>query len=340
MTAPQDCPRPPSAEAGRFALTAAILTAVTAVVAVAALKGGVVDASWSDVRNLFAEDAGFSVRILREIRLPRILLALLAGGALGVSGTILQKVLHNDLAAPEIIGISSGAGCAGMVLIFFLPERIALLGPAAFGGALLAATLVYLAAWKRGVDPARLILAGVAVSTLFGTFTAALMMLNAGKLIGVFEFSLGGVAGKSFTELRESLPLFILAFFGAALLARRLDILALDDDSAASLGIHVELSRLAALATAALAAAAAVSVAGLLGFVGLMAPHIAKSLGAVSAGKRLYLGAVVGALLTVLGEWLGRVAAAPRELPAGVFLSAAGAVFFLILLLRHRRGDA
>ena len=168
MTAPQDCPRPPSVEAGRFALTAAILTAVTAVVAVAALKGGVVDASWSDVRNLFAEDAGFSVRILREIRLPRILLALLAGGALGVSGTILQKVLHNDLAAPEIIGISSGAGCAGMVLIFFLPERIALLGPAAFGGALLAATLVYLAAWKRGVDPARLILAGVAVSTLFG----------------------------------------------------------------------------------------------------------------------------------------------------------------------------
>ncbi|MCI5778941.1 MAG: iron ABC transporter permease [Lentisphaeria bacterium] len=323
-----------------FPTTLGVTTALTGLCAVLALKSGVVDASWSEVWRVFVpNDESFTVFILRHVRLPRILLALLAGAALGVSGVILQKVLHNDLAAPEIIGISSGAGCAGMLLIFFLPEYTAMLGAAAFAGALLAAALVYLAAWKRGLDPARLVLAGVAVSTLFSAFTATLMMLNAGKLIGVFEFSLGGVAGKSFTEVGHSLPFFAVSFLGAGLMARRLEILSLDDSSAASLGIRVESARLTALALAALAAASAVSVAGLLGFVGLMAPHIARALGAVSAGKQLPLAAVTGALLTVLGEWLGRIAAAPHELPAGVFLSAAGAAFFLFLLLRNRREE-
>ncbi len=298
------------------------------------LKYGAVDASWHDVMDVFTGKNGFTVFILREIRLPRILLALLAGSALGISGCILQKVLHNDLASPEIIGISAGAGCAGMMLIFLLPAYIHLLGIAAFAGGILAALLVYTAAWKRGIDPARMILAGVAVSTLFAAFTAALMLLNPGKVIGVFEFSLGGFAGKSFVELRQSLPFFLLSFAGAALIARRLDILVFDDESAASLGINVERTRLAALAVAALAAASAVSVAGLLGFAGLMAPHIANRLGANTSGKALLMTGVLGALLTVCGEWLGRCAAAPHELPAGLFLSAAGAVFFLFLLLR------
>ncbi len=305
--------------------------------AIFSLKSGVVDSTWHDVAGIFTGRDGFTVFVLREIRLPRIILALLAGSALGISGCILQKILHNDLAAPEIIGISSGAGCAGMLLIFFLPAHIHLLGFAAFAGGITAASAVYLAAWKRGMDPARLILAGVAVSTLFAAFTAALMLLNPGKLIGVFEFSLGGVAGKSFVELRQSLPFFFISFLGAALLARRLDILAFDDESAASLGINVERTRLAALALAALAAASAVSVAGLLSFVGLMAPHIASRLGATTAERSLPLTAVLGALLTICGEWLGRVAAAPHELPAGLFLSAAGAIFFLFLLLKRRK---
>ena len=305
--------------------------------AIFSLKSGVVDSSWHDVAGIFTGKESFAVFVLREIRLPRIILALLAGSALGISGCILQKVLHNDLAAPEIIGISSGAGCAGMILIFFLPAYIHLLGFAAFAGGIIAASAVYLAAWKRGMDPARLILAGVAISTLFAAFTAALMLLNPGKLVGVFEFSLGGVAGKSFVELRQSLPFFLISFIGAAMLARRLDILAFDDESAASLGINVERTRLAALALAALAAASAVSVAGLLSFVGLMAPHIASRLGATAAARSLPLTAVLGALLTICGEWLGRVAAAPHELPAGLFLSAAGAIFFLFLLLKGRK---
>ncbi len=302
--------------------------------AVFSLKSGVVDSTWHDVAGVFTGKDDFTVFILREIRLPRIILAALAGAALGVSGCILQKVLHNDLAAPEIIGISSGAGCAGMILIFLLPSYIHLLGFAAFCGGMSAAAAVYLAAWKKSLDPARLVLAGVAVSTLFAAFTAALMLLNPGKLVGVFEFSLGGVAGKSFVELRNSLPFFAVSFLGAALLSRRLDILVFDDESAASLGINVERTRLTALAVAALAAASAVSVAGLLGFVGLMAPHIAGKLGASTSGRAMLLTAILGALLTVCGEWLGRVAAAPHELPAGLFLSAAGAIFFLVLLLK------
>lgn len=310
---------------------------ITAVSSLWALKCGTLETSWSEVWAIFTGSTEPLTVLLRELRLGRVILALLAGAALGVSGTILQKILHNDLAAPEIIGISSGAGCAGLLLLFFFPESINLLGVAAFAGGMLAAVTVYLAAWKQGVDPARLVLSGVAISTLFGAFTAMMMMLNSGKLVGIFEFTLGGVSGKGLVEVRQSLPFFAAVFICAALMKRRLDILSLDDSSAASLGINVELFRLTALALAALAAATAVSVSGLLGFVGLMSPHIARKLGSGSAGKQLLLAGTIGACLCVTGEWLGRIAAAPRELPAGVFLSAAGAVFFLILLLGHRR---
>lgn len=323
----------------RFYLILTMLILLTALLAVLALKSGAVQVSWSEVAGVFTGDDNGKTLLLREIRLPRLLLALLAGSALGIAGAVLQQVLHNDLAAPEIMGISAGAGTAGVVWLLYCGASLQYLGFASFAGALLAAAAVYLAAWKRGIDPARLILAGVAVSTLAGAFTSALLLLNSDKLTGIFEFTLGGVAGKGWQELYCSLPFFLAAFTGCVLMVPLLELLALDDHSAASLGINVELTRLTALALAALAAGTAVSVAGLLGFVGLMAPHTARKLGGSTAGKCLLLSAVLGGILTLTGEWLGRTVAAPRELPAGMFLSAAGAIFFLTLLLRRNREE-
>ena len=321
----------------RFSLLVLSLTAITLTMSLISLKTGVAATSWQDVADIFTADSGTAF-LLREVRLMRILLALLAGSALGISGAILQRVLHNDLASPEIIGISSGAGCAGIAWLLYCGAYPELLGAAAFAGAMVAALTVYFAAWKQGISPARLILAGVALSTLAGTLVSALLLLNSDKLTGIFEFTLGGVAGKGRNELFAGLPFFAAAFIMAGALTRRLEILSLDDASAASLGINVERTRLVALAAAALAAGSAAAAAGLLGFVGLMAPHIAqKMLNSASTGKVLFLSALTGALLSVTGEWLGRVAAAPRELPAGMFLSAAGALFFLVLLLKSRR---
>lgn len=321
----------------RFYLILTLLILLTGVLAVLALKSGAVMVSWGDVAGVFTGNESAQVLLLREIRLPRILLALLAGSALGVAGAILQQILHNDLAAPEIMGISAGAGTAGVIWLLYCGASLQYLGAASFAGAALAAAVVYLAAWKRGIDPARLILAGVAVSTLAGALSSALLLLNSDKLTGIFDFTLGGVAGKGWDEVYCSLPFFLITFAGCAVMVRRIELLSLDDHSAASLGINVESTRLTALALASLAAGTAVSVAGLLGFVGLMAPHTAGRLGGNTTGRRLLLSALLGGLLTLTGEWLGRIAAAPRELPAGMFLSAAGAIFFLTLLLRNRR---
>ena len=301
------------------------------------LSAGIIETSWSDLAAvLLGKDCGINGTVIRQIRLPRILSALIAGGALGVAGVILQTVLHNDLASPEIIGVSSGAGLAGILLIFFLPQYSNFLGAAAFAGALLVSGMIYSASWKKGLSPVRLILAGVAITTLCGALSAGVLLFNAERIAGAFDFMLGGFAGRSLLEVLIMLPCFAIMLFFAFLQHKKLEILSLDDESAAALGINVNFCRLAALVTAALAASVAVSLAGLLGFVGLMAPHTARKFCSSNIGEQMLLSALFGSFLAALGEVLGKTVLPPRELPAGLFLSIAGAVFFMFLLLKER----
>lgn len=305
------------------------------------LKCGILPTSFRDIWQIFADPDGYPGFILRELRLSRTLLALFSGAALAVSGVILQKVLHNDLASPEILGISGGAGCAGLILLLYFPSMAGMLNIAGFTGALLAASLICLAAWHRTLSPGKLILAGVAMSAVFSTVSGTVILLNSDRLTGVMEFTMGGFAGKTMENFTTALPFFAGAFILCGFLPKRLELLALGKDEAVSLGLAVNRNRLLALATAALAAATAVSAAGLLGFVGLIAPHIAgKLLNSRKSGILLLQSALCGAELTLASDILGRVAAMPRELPCGIFLSAAGAIFFLILLLRERNFDA
>ncbi len=287
------------------------------------------------LRILREHPEGPAGQIIFNIRLPRILLGALVGGALAVSGSILQGVMRNPLASPGIIGVSAGGGLAGITVMLALPQFSALLMPAAFTGAMLTATLVYLLAWKRGVNPVRLILAGVAVAGMLGSFSSAILILNAERAGGVLDFAIGSLSARGWPQIEQIRYYLAAGFLGALLLGGRLNILALGDEVAASLGLRVERTRLLLLAVAALLAAAAVSAAGMLGFVGLIAPHIVRIL--IGQDNRWLLpgAACFGAAMVVGCDTVGRLIMDPAELPAGVILSLLGPPFFLYLLRRH-----
>ncbi len=286
-------------------------------------------------RLLLFPDGSVDSRILHEIRLPRVLLGALVGASLAVSGAILQGIMRNALASPGIIGVSAGGGLAGVLLLLALPGLGVYLVPGVFLGALAAALAVYLLAWKQGLDPVRLILSGVAMASMLGALTSMLLLFFPDRVPGVLDFMIGSFSGASWERVRTALCYAPVGLLFAGLLAKSLNVLTLGDETAASLGLCVERTRLLLLATAALLAATAVSVAGLLGFVGLIAPHMVRLM--VGADFRFLIpgAALFGAFLAAGCDILGRLT--PSELPVGLIMALLGPPFFLYLLRRGER---
>jgi iron complex transport system permease protein len=318
----------------------AIMCAVVPVVMLLALGTGSMRISPPEVlRALFIDDQTLARQIIWNIRFPRVLVAALVGMSLALSGAILQGVLRNPLAAPNIIGVSSGAGFAGFLILIVFPEYSRLVPAGAFAGSLGATLAVYSLAWKGGAHPFRLILAGVAVSSLLGAGMSTLMIFYPERVQGVLTFMVGGLSARSWPHFNIIWPYATTAFVVAAFLPTRLNILTLGDDVATGLGLQVERTRLVLIAVAALLAASAVSVVGLLGFVGLIVPHIARKL--VGPDNRILFPASLacGASIVVLCDTIGRTVLDPVELPVGIIMALIGAPFFLFLL-RERKMHA
>ena len=299
---------------------------------------------FESIRALFgASESESSITIVRSIRLPRVLGAIFAGAALAVSGLLLQCATGNDLAAPNVIGVNSGAGLFVMILLALLPELSALLPLAAFAGATLAALLV-LGLSSRGRVPASraaVVLAGVAVGALFGAGLSFLSLLYPDALASYTAFSVGGLSGVYLEDIALPTILIAVLLFLAFLLTPALNMLALGDDLAASLGIRVARTRVLSVLMASALAASAVSYVGLIGFVGLIVPHAARRLSGADNRVRMPLCALLGGALVALADLLSRVLFAPTELPCGILISALGAPFFLFLLIaRRERYDA
>lgn len=294
------------------------------------------------VRTVFGfptgnEDHAF---IVNTLRLPRMLVAALVGLALGVAGAIMQGLTRNPLADPGILGISAGAGLAAVTLIVVVRNVSAGVLPlAAFLGALTVATLIYLLAWRGGDSPIRLILVGIGLGAVSGAFTT--LMLTFGDINDVQRSLIwltGSVYGRSWNEFW---PLFWWCVFfvpPALLLARDLNALNLGEDVARGLGSPVALRRGLLLLTAVALAAASVAAAGAIGFVGLMAPHIGRRLVGPDHSGLLPAAGVLGALIVVMADLVGRTIVAPVELPAGLVVAVIGAPFFIALLWRQRKG--
>ncbi|WP_243190021.1 MULTISPECIES: FecCD family ABC transporter permease [Clostridium] len=274
-------------------------------------------------------------QVIWNVRIPRTIVAALVGINLAVSGAILQGVMRNPLADPQIIGISSGAGLAGIIILILFPQHIQFVPIVAFIGAMAASISIYIIAWKDGIKPNRIILSGVAVSAFLGAGITGLMVFYADRVHGALMFMAGGLSARSWPQVKMILPYTVLGLILAFLMREKLNILILGDDVARGLGLNVESTRLIATVIAALLAASAVSVVGLLGFVGLIVPHIVRLIVGTDY-KYLIPGSVfLGSAVLMYSDTIARTIFSPIEIPVGVIMAAIGAPFFLYLLRRE-----
>ncbi|MDU4960808.1 MAG: iron ABC transporter permease [Sporomusaceae bacterium] len=304
---------------------------------VLSLAKGAMNISPGDIAAILSSDriVDAQSQVIWNIRLPRTLVAALVGVNLALAGCILQGVMKNPLADPHIIGVSSGAGLAGVAVLVLFPEREYLVVPAAFMGAMTAAILIYILAWKGGIKPMRIVLAGVAVAAFLGAGISGLLVFYSDRVHGALMWMVGGLSARSWPHFAIIAPYSLAGGCLALLSGRRLNILALGDDVARGLGLNVELTRLLLTAVAALLAASAVSVVGLLGFVGLIVPHTARLLIGSDFRYLLPASALLGAAVVTVSDTLARTLFAPVEIPVGIIMALMGAPFFLYLLRRE-----
>jgi iron complex transport system permease protein len=286
--------------------------------------------------------AGTNATILRELRIPRTLLALLVGAAIGLSGAIMQGVTRNPLADPGLLGINSGAA-------LFVVLGISLFGLTTltsyvwlgFGGAAVATVLVYAVAslGREGATPIKLALAGAAITAAFGSITTGALMIDTTTLDAFRFWQVGSLAGRG-TDILVSIAPFLAAGIALALVTGRLlDAMALGDDIARGLGQRVMLSRgIAALAWIVLAGGAT-AAAGPIAFVGLTVPHAARAITGPSYRWILPYSAVMAPILLLGADVLGRVLAPPGELQVGIVTAALGAPLFIFLVRRRRLAE-
>lgn len=310
---------------------------------VAALAGlclGPAEASPGDVfAALVGDGDGTLATIVREIRLPRVLLGLAVGASLAVAGVLLQALFRNDLAEPYLVGVGPGAflGVTVAALATAALPGPALRGAAALLGALAVSGLVFSAARRRGRDTGpTLLLAGVAIGAFVSSVATALLYVAIPRWDRVVYWLLGHLAPRPAAEIGLVAGVLAVGFAAAFVRARDLDAVALGEEGAWLVGVHVRRLVVVQGLLACLLAAAAVSAAGLIGFVGLLVPHLARGL--VGPGHRALLptSLALGGGLLVLADGLARVVHPPLELPVGVVTAAIGAPFLAWLLLRPR----
>jgi iron complex transport system permease protein len=290
------------------------------------------------VEGFFSSDTNLAHLVITELRLPRTILAVLVGGALGLSGAVLQGLLRNPLAEPGLLGVSSGAAVGAVISIYFGLAAVFSLATPLLGlaGALGAGALTF--ALGRG-GTLSLILAGAAVSGLMAAFLA--MALNfAPNPYAAFEMSiwmLGSLSQKSWEHILLAGPFILAGILVLSTLGRAIDALALGEEQAASLGVNLDRTRVLALLGVGLAAGAATSVTGSIGFIGLIAPHLVRPFVGYQPRRTMLPSALFGAALLLLSDIGTRVLHTSSELRLGVITSLLGTPFFFWLVVRLRR---
>ena len=277
-----------------------------------------------------------TVATIYSLRFPRILIAMLAGASVAVSGVMLQAVMKNPLADPGIMGISSGAGMAAVLVTAFAPSLYLAVPVFAFLGGVFACGLVYLLSWKGDLSPLRVILTGVAVNAFFtGLMSAGESMMGA-NYSGAASIVNGNITMKTWEDFRM---LFIYAVIGlvlAVFLALKCDILGLEDQTIRSLGIRVNAVRLIVFAAAVLLASISTAVVGSISFLGLLVPHIARLLVGNSHKVLIPYTMLLGAFTLLLADTIGRTIAYPYEINAAVVMAVIGGPSFILLLRRSK----
>ena len=338
----------------RARATIAVLVALLAATMLVSLASGASDASAGAVILHWllppASDAALSARdaiIIYDIRMPRVVLGALIGAALAVSGAVMQGLFRNPLADPGLVGVSAGAGLGAVSMIVLggtaLAPVSALLGiyalpAAAFLGGLAVTLVLYRISTRRGqTSVATMLLAGIALAALAGAAMGLLIFMADDRQLRDLTFwNLGSLAGATWIKIAAVGPVIALALATAPFLARGLNALALGETTAHHLGIPVQRFKYVAIVAVAAATGVSVAVSGGIGFVGIVVPHLLRLLIGPDNRYLLPASALLGAALLLVADAISRTVVAPAELPIGVVTAAAGAPFFLWILLRKR----
>lgn len=288
------------------------------------------------LKGLFVE-YNKDVATIYDLRFPRIMISMLAGMGIAVAGVLFQAVLKNPLADPGIIGISSGAGFTAVLVTAFAPAFYLFTPLVAFAGGLAAFLMVYCLSWKGGLSPMRIILTGVAVNSFFTGLSSAFNSMSGGNKTGVASIVEANITQKTWDDVLMLLPYIIAGLFLAVLFIQECNLLSLEDKTARSLGINVNITRIVISLVAVMLASISTAVAGAVSFLGLIVPHIGRILVGSDHKVLIPFSALAGAFTFLLADTVGRVIAAPNEVSAAVIMSVAGGPFFIILLRRSRK---
>ena len=281
--------------------------------------------------------------IVWNIRLPRVLVGVIVGMNLGISGAIFQAVTRNELASPFILGVSSGAGLMILLTLVVFGSLSAFLPLIAAVGGAVAFLVVYAIAWKNGTSPIRLVLAGVIVGTVFGSLQTALFFFadDIGIVQSAVAWTTGSLTGTDWEQVRMALPWTVVAVLLSIAGSRQLNLLLLGEQTAKSLGMSIEKVRFALSGVAVLAAAASIAVAGIVSFVGLIVPHMVRNLvgseykklivGCLFVGPALMVGADVGARLG-----MSVLTGGDAQIPVGIVTGLVGGPYFLYLMRKQQ----
>jgi ABC-type Fe3+-siderophore transport system permease subunit len=318
----------------RFLLTMALGSVLLLVFAVLSLRLGAVATPFSQL----IEEIGQQDGVVYDYRLPRLLIAMLIGINMSLSGSILQGVARNPLAAPDLMGITAGGGLVTVIMILAVPNYSAALLPLyAFVGAVCASMLVYVLAYKNGIKPQRLVLCGVAVSGGLHALITLLIVKFAPSAAQALVWLKGSLYARSWEHVGIIWPWTAAGLVLALLSSRQLNTLLLNEETVRGLGMRIDRTRLFLIAIAVGLAGSVVAVAGAIGFIGLIIPHLARLLVGTNFRFLLPVSALLGAVLVTAADTAGRIVMPPIEIPVGIMISLIGAPYFLYLLLRWKK---
>lgn len=290
-----------------------------------------------DLVSMLKGNSDKAYRIIMHIRLPRTIGAILSGCALAVSGVLIQAVLNNPIASPNIIGVNSGAGLSAVLLITAFPALIPYIPLAAFLGALMSCMIIYLFSVKSGADKITIALVGIAVSSILSAGINLVKILFPDSVFDADLFLIGGLSGVTLKKLILPAILIFLAVVVSVILSRATDIITLGDETAQTLGVNTKVFKFSLLVIASVLAGSAVSFAGVIGFVGLLVPHIARKFVGTRHKLLIPAGALMGSCLVLICDLFGRLIAAPYEVSVGIILAFLGGPFFIALIFSKRK---
>jgi iron complex transport system permease protein len=318
------------------------LLAVLAVFIVLSVTIGTRNVAWADIAAAIGGAQDNIGRASVALRIPRTLLALLAGGALGLAGAVMQGVTRNPLADPGILGVNMGASLAVVIGVawFGMSSAYAYIWTAILGAGC-AAIFVYAigSLGRGGATPLKLALAGAATSVAFASMVIAIVLPRGDIAGGIHSWQIGGVGGATYDRILPVLPFLVVGFAVSLLSARKLNSLALGDELAAGLGENVAMARAVASLGAILLCGATTAVCGPIGFLGLVVPHVCRLLTGVDYRWLLPFSALGGACLLLAADILGRMVARPAEIDVGIVTALIGAPFFIWIVRRQRVRD-